>query len=191
MKCGPAPHFRDSKPAPKSHNRVNTFISQQVTTSKRRKKQVRKKSAKHEQRMQRGGDAEFFVAGLKFSAKLIGKERPVVSDGIHGFEYAGDTFALGDVSARARWFGDIYHACAFVHGQKKNAYTWQELMNFPRGAEAVENGHGDIQDYQVGPKLQSLGQRFLAVGGFPTDLDPPRLQNGADTRAESFMIVND
>jgi hypothetical protein len=52
MKSGPAPYCHDSKPAPNSHNQVKTFISQQVSTSKRRKKQARKTRAKQKQQMQ-------------------------------------------------------------------------------------------------------------------------------------------
>ena len=52
MKCGPAPYCHDSKPAPKSHNQVNTFISQQLTTSKRGEKQV-EKSVRSKHKMQR------------------------------------------------------------------------------------------------------------------------------------------
>ena len=113
MKCGPAPYCHDSKPAPKSHNQVNTFISQQLTTSKRGEKQVEKSVEIKTQDATVG--EEFFVAGLT-SAELIGEEGLVVSDGVHRFEYAGDAFALGHVSARARRFRDIHHACAFVHG---------------------------------------------------------------------------
>ena len=43
-------------------------------------------------------------------------------------------------------------------------------MDFARGAEAVQNRHGDIQNDQVRPELQSLGESFLAVGGFPANL---------------------
>jgi hypothetical protein len=78
-----------------------------------------------------------------------------------------------------------------VHGQQKNADAGEELMNFPRGAETVEHGHGDIQDDHIGPELQSLGQGFLAVGSFPTNVDPPRFQHGAHTRPESFVVIYD
>lgn len=64
-------------------------------------------------------------------------------------------------------------------------------MNFAGGTEAVEDRHGDIQDDQVRPELQSLGESFLAIGGFPANLEAARLQDRAHTRPQSFMIVND
>jgi len=64
-------------------------------------------------------------------------------------------------------------------------------MDFARGAETVEDRHGDIQDDQVRPELQSLGESFLAVGGFPAHLKAARFQDRAHTRPQSFMIVND
>jgi len=55
-------------------------------------------------------------------------------------------------------------------------------MNFAGGTEAVEDRHGDIQDDQVRPELQSLGESFLAIGGFPANLKAARLQDRAHTR---------
>jgi hypothetical protein len=57
-----------------------------------------------------------------------------------------------------------------VHGEQEDADSREALMDFARGAEAVQNRHGDIQNYQVRPELQSLGESFLAVGGFPANL---------------------
>lgn len=111
------------------------------------------------------------------SDELIGKEGFVLGDGVHGLQYASDAFALRYVSERAGGFGDIHHARALMHGEQEDADSREALMDFARGTEAIQNRHSDIQNDQVRLELQSLGESFLAIGGFPANLDAACLEH--------------
>jgi hypothetical protein len=78
-------------------------------------------------------------------------------DCVHGLQQAGDAFAFGHVPPRSGGLGDVYHACAFMHGEKKNTHAGKTLMNFPRGAETVKHRHRNIQNHQVRSELEGPG----------------------------------
>ena len=78
-----------------------------------------------------------------------------------------------------------------MHRQQQNRNARKMLIDFPGGAEAIENGHSDVQDYYVGLQLAGFVESFAAVGGLSADFNAgTRLQGGANASPESFVIVN-
>lgn len=69
-----------------------------------------------------------------------------------------------------------------MHGQQENPDTWEAFGNFSRGAETIQNRHGDVQDDQIRAQLSGLFKSFLSVRGFAADFDAARFKDRADTR---------
>jgi hypothetical protein len=119
----------------------------------------------------------------------IGEKGLVVSYGVDGSEQASDAFTLRHVAARSRGLGHIYHAGALVHGQQKNSDTRETFVNLSRRAEAVKNGHRNVQNHEVWTQLRNLIQRFQSIGGFSANLKPARLQNRPNSRTQRLVVV--
>ena len=58
-------------------------------------------------------------------------------------------------------------------------------------AQAVETGHGEVEQDQVGLEPSGGLDRFLAVGGLPHHLEPVLRQQPGQGRAGQGMVVDE
>jgi hypothetical protein len=60
------------------------------------------------------------------------------------------------------------------------------------GFEAVEAGHADVHDYDVGGELAGFFDGILAIKGFAADfVIGLGLNEGADAAAHNFVVIDD
>jgi hypothetical protein len=43
-----------------------------------------------------------------------------------------------------------------MHGKQQDPHVWEAPGDFARRAKAIENRHGDIENYEVRQELESL-----------------------------------
>src|SRR5579863_5253241 len=79
-----------------------------------------------------------------------------------------------------------------MHGQNQDRHVWGCRQDLPSGLEAVEVGHPDIEQNNVGlhgrRKLNRLAAVFRLRTNFPARV---AFQHGPDPAASQLMIVCD
>jgi hypothetical protein len=79
-----------------------------------------------------------------------------------------------------------------MHGQNQDFRFRGELVNLPRGFDAVQKRHGDVKNGDVRLELASLLDGFAPIPGFRTHFpSAPGLQKGAESSAHDLVIIRD
>jgi len=76
-----------------------------------------------------------------------------------------------------------------VHGQENRPRPWRNTDDLPGGVEPVQQRHGQIEHGHVRARVARPPDGFLAVGGFPDDLEALALQQTFQPLAEDQVIV--
>ncbi len=66
-----------------------------------------------------------------------------------------------------------------------------EPVDEPGGLHAVEDGHGDVHQDDVGSQLEGQAEGLVAVGGLAHHLEALVLQGAAQALAEHPVVVGD
>jgi hypothetical protein len=108
---------------------------------------------------------------------------------------ADDFFAsifFKDVGFDAHVHGTVEEVLIFIHGEKDDAHEGFFALELASHFEAVEAGHVDIEDDDVGLMIVEHFEGGLAVGGFADDFeDAAFFDDFAKTAAKDRVIVDD
>ena len=76
-------------------------------------------------------------------------------------------------------------------GQQDHGAVWSDALDFAGGIDAIEDGHGDVQNCNVRCQPLYGGYRSLAVRLVGDDLKPAALEQGPEGLAQYKMIVGE
>lgn len=102
------------------------------------------------------------------------------------------SFGLEEIALGANAEGAAKNLGGFVQGDKKNFDVGLGFVNDAGRLQAVEAGHRDIHDDDVGFELGSEANSGDPIVGFAAKFPSGRrIQDGLDTSADEYMVVDD
>jgi hypothetical protein len=99
------------------------------------------------------------------------EEEFLVGDGPDSLEQIGLGAVLEEIALGAGGEGADEEGLVAVHAQHNDADVGIALDDLRRRVDAVELGHSDIHDNNVGRELFGEADGFAAIGGFADDFD--------------------
>ena len=149
------------------------------------------------------GEAVEAVAGFAFGGALHVVAEDVAGDGGGEVGFAGgggaDAFdkffgggVLENVAAAAGAEDFVEVGVIVVHGEGDDADGGEEVVDASGGGDAVEFGHADVHDDDLGLEFFGEGDGFEAVFGFADDFEVGfGVEEEADAAADDGVVIGE
>lgn len=120
-----------------------------------------------------------------------GEERAVIAQGFDGSDQIAVGVGLHDVRPDPGLDNVADQLVGEVEGQDDDFRLWQALANAPRGLQAVQFGHADVHNDDIGLELLREVDRFPAGLGLGDNIPPVvRGQQLFEAAPDNIVIVS-
>ena len=122
---------------------------------------------------------------------VVGEKGGAGHDGADGGGELGDGAGLEDISGGAGAKHVADDVSSGVHGESDDFGFGEGFADAAHGFDAVEAGHGDVEDHDIGVELLGEFEGALAALGFSDDFDFPVGSEQALEAFEDHLMVID
>ena len=116
----------------------------------------------------------------------------MAADGVDGGEEHAVGVIFQDVAASPGFDDLLNELVGFVHGEDEDLGVGRGFADAARGVHAIQKGHADIEDGDIGFVLGGFFDGVAPVNSFGADLPAlARFQEGAQSGADDGVIIRD
>jgi len=121
-----------------------------------------------------------------------GEVRLLVAEGVNGGEEDAVSVVFKDIAA-GTGFNDLANEfIGFVHGEDQDLGAGRGFMNSAGGIHAVEKGHADIENGDIGLQFGGFFDGIAAINGFGADMPAiAGFEEGAEASANDGVVIRD
>jgi hypothetical protein len=128
--------------------------------------------------------------GLKRLVKVSGVR--CSKDGVNGIDEVGQAVGFGEDRVSTSRGQESFAELLAVHGEENDADVGHGLTKLDGDVGAVDGGHGEVEEDNVGSQLVGHFKGLATVHGFAADLDVGGvMKESADDVADVHVVVGD